>query len=258
MRFLYMKKLRFLILILCLVSFGGCLSEDESRWSDYSGVYVTVAGDDIRGYQFYTDFDAILEPSTKSLKNLEWVKQARRAIISFDLEGEQPNLESGKTYPVFLKSAQQIPTFIVSVDTLSDEYQRNGLDSIALKNKSIHSVNDAKGTFYMKNGYLNMVATFDYSPTQPTYFLLYYDGEKDVDAINKRLSMNLYFNNSINQAYHTISSFISFEAPESIYSKYLNAGMNMSDSIDLCLNVNTATGPKQMNCKLALKDLLLP
>lgn len=253
-----MKKLRFLILILCLVSFGGCLSEDESRWSDYSGVYVTVAGDDIRGYQFYTDFDAILEPSTESLKNLEWVKQARRAIISFDLEGEQPNLESGKTYPVILKSAQQIPTFIVSVDTLSDEYQRNGLDSIALKNKSIHSVNDAKGTFYMKNGYLNMVATFDYSPTQPTYFLLYYDGEKDVDAINKRLSMNLYFNNSINQAYHTISSFISFEAPESIYSKYLNAGMNMSDSIDLCLNVNTATGPKQMNCKLALKDLLLP
>lgn len=118
---------------LCLVSLGACLSEDESRWSDYSGVYVTVAGDDIQGYQFYTDFDAILEPSAESLKNLEWVKQARRVVIGFDLEGEQTDLESGKTYPVILKSAQQIPTFIVSVDTLSDEYQRNGLDSIALK-----------------------------------------------------------------------------------------------------------------------------
>ena len=110
----------------------------------------------------------------------------------------------------------------------------------------------------MKNGYLNLVATFDYSPTQPTYFLLYYDGEKDIDVVNKRLSMNLYFNNSIDQAYHTISSFISLEAPESVYLKYLNAGMNMSDSIELCLNVNAATGPKQMSCKLALKDLLLP
>lgn len=253
-----MKKLLFLILILCLVSLGACLSEDESRWSDYSGVYVTVAGDDIRGYQFYTDFDAILEPSAESLKNLEWVKQARRVVIGFDLEGEQTDLESGKTYPVILKSAQQIPTFIVSVDTLSDEYQRNGLDSIALKNESIRSIDDSKGAFYMKNGYLNLVATFDYSPTQPTYFLLYYDGEKDIDVVNKRLSMNLYFNNSVDQAYHTISSFISLEAPESVYSKYLNAGMNMSDSIELCLNVNAATGPKQMSCKLALKDLLLP
>ena len=69
-----MKKLLFLILILCLVSLGACLSEDESRWSDYSGVYVTVAGDDIQGYQFYTDFDAILEPSAESLKKLRMGK----------------------------------------------------------------------------------------------------------------------------------------------------------------------------------------
>ena len=46
-------------------------------------------------------------------------------------------LEDGKTYDIILNStngmSQQIPTFTVHVDTLSEEYQISGQDSIHLK-----------------------------------------------------------------------------------------------------------------------------
>lgn len=64
----------------------------------------------------------------------------QRAIVSFNLLDENENttqLEDGKTYDVILNSTngmhQQIPTFTVHVDTLSEEYQIFGQDSIQLK-----------------------------------------------------------------------------------------------------------------------------
>lgn len=46
--------------------------------------------------------------------------------------------------------SQQIPTFTVHVDTLSEEYQISGQDSIHLKNKNIYSLDKTAGAFYIK------------------------------------------------------------------------------------------------------------
>lgn len=98
---------------------------------------------------------------------------------------------------------QQIPTFTVHVDTLSEEYQIFGQDSIQLKNKSIYSLDKTAGAFYIKNGYMNIVPTFEYDLYKPVFFLLYYDGEKDIDTSNNKLNLNLYFNNMYLANLHT-------------------------------------------------------
>ena len=146
-----MKQSRFYILfffVVCIGLFCSCLSnDDDAQWSKFNGVYVTVGGDNIRGYKLYTDFGAILVPTEESLNRIPWLKEVQRAIVSFNLLDENENttqLEDGKTYDVILNSTngmnQQIPTFTVHVDTLSEEYQIFGQDSIQLKNKSIYSL----------------------------------------------------------------------------------------------------------------------
>ena len=159
-----MKQSRFYILfffVVCIGLFCSCLSnDDDAQWSKFNGVYVTVGGDNIRGYKLYTDFGAILVPTEESLNRIPWLKEVQRAIVSFNLLDENENttqLEDGKTYDVILNSTngmnQQIPTFTVHVDTLSEEYQIFGQDSIQLKNKSIYSLDKTAEAFYIKNGY---------------------------------------------------------------------------------------------------------
>ena len=151
-----MKQSRFYILfffVVCIGLFCSCLSnDDDAQWSKFNGVYVTVGGDNIRGYKLYTDFGAILVPTEESLNRIPWLKEVQRAIVSFNLLDENENttqLEDGKTYDVILNSTngmnQQIPTFTVHVDTLSEEYQIFGQDSIQLKNKSIYSLDKTAG-----------------------------------------------------------------------------------------------------------------
>lgn len=264
-----MKQPGFYILfffIACIGLFSSCLSnDDDAQWSNFNGVCVTVGGDDVRGYKLYTDFGAILVPTTESLAGMPWLKEVQRAIVSFNLaEGSEniTTLEEGKTYDVILNStngmSQQIPTFIVHVDTLSKAYQTSGQDSIRLKNKSIRSIDTTAESFYIKNGYMNVVPTFEYDPYKPVFFLLYYDGEKDIDIIGNKLTLNLYFNNSIQNSYNSISSLISLEMPGDIYYKFQDKGMDDNDLIDVYLNAETASGKEQMHCKMALKDFMLP
>lgn len=264
-----MKQTKFCILFIMLISAGvfcSCLSnDDDAQWSTFNGVYVTVGGDNVRGYKLYTDFDAILIPTTESLSQIPWLKDVKRAIVSFNLaedNGSTTQLEAGKTYDIILNNAygmnKQIPTFITSIDTLSEEYQRNGKDSIALKNKKIYSFEKEEGSFYVKNGYMNVIPTFDYDPYKPVYFLLYYDGEKDIDLANNKLSLHLYFNNSTQNPSGSISSFISLEMPGDIYYKFQDKGLNDQDLIDVYLSAVTATGSDEIHCKMALKDFMLP
>lgn len=246
--------------------FCSCLSNnDDTQWSKFNGVYVTVSGDDIRGYKLYTDFGAILIPTVESLNRMPWLKEIQRAIISFNLpEGSEnlTQLEDGKTYDVILNStdgmSQQIPTFTVNIDTLNEDYQIYGQDSIRLKNKNIHSLDKTAEAFYIKNGYLNIIPTFEYDLYKPVFFLLYYDGEKDVDVINNKLNLNLYFNNSTQSTHNSISSFISLEMPGDIYYRFQDKGMNDDDLIDVYLNTETVSGHEQIHCKMALKDFMLP
>ena len=180
-----------------------------------------------------------LVPTEESLNRIPWLKEVQRAIVSFNLLDENENttqLEDGKTYDVILNSTngmnQQIPTFTVHVDTLSEEYQIFGQDSIQLKNKSIYSLDKTAGAFYIKNGYMNIVPTFEYDLYKPVFFLLYYDGEKDIETSNNKLNLNLYFNNSIQSSNNSISSFISLEMPGEIYYKFQDKGMNDDDLIE--------------------------
>lgn len=39
---------------------------------------------------------------------------------------------------------------------------------------------------------MNIVPTFEYDLYKPVFFLLYYDGEKDIDTSNNKLNLNLY------------------------------------------------------------------
>lgn len=264
-----MKQSRFYILfffIFCIGLFSSCLSnDDDTQWSNFNGIYVTVSGDNVRGFKLYTDFGAILIPTEESLHRIPWLKEVQRAIVSFNLpEGSEniTKLEDGKTYDVILNStngmSQQVPTFTINVDTLSEDYQTGGQDSIHLKNKSIYSLDKTAEAFYIKNGYMNIIPTFEYDAYKPVFFLLYYDGEKDIDVSNNKLNLNLYFNNSVRTGSNSISSFISLGMPGEIYYKFQDKGMNDNDLIDVFLNAETAFGHEQIHYKMALKDFLLP
>ena len=69
--------------VVCIGLFCSCLSnDDDAQWSKFNGVYVTVGGDNIRGYKLYTDFGAILVPTEESLNRIPWLKEVQRAIVS--------------------------------------------------------------------------------------------------------------------------------------------------------------------------------
>lgn len=261
-----MKKSSLSILILllvCVVSLCSCLSnDDKSNWSTFNRVSVTITGNNLSGYKLYTDNDAILIPTTESLTQVAWLKEVKRAIISFSLTEDYASntqLETGKTYHIVLNPSkgmnQQIPTFIISVDTLSEEYQATGQDSITLKNKKISTFNRTS-PFYIKNGYMNVSATFDYNPYKIVSFLLYYDGEKDMS--DDKLSLNLFFNNNIDNPYGSITSNLSLKMPEELYDKYLLLFPSENDSIEVYLNAETQKGKEQMHCKMAISDFLEP
>ncbi len=105
---------------------------------------------------------------------------------------------------------------------------------------------------------MNVVPTFSYDPYKLVYFTLFYDGEKDLDVANKKLFLNLYFNNNVENPYNTISSVLSFKMSEEIYIKFLENGLNDNDSIDVYLKAETSSGYDQVHCKMALKDFMLP
>lgn len=259
------KVIILFILMLCLTGFSSCLNDDSSEKVTFSGVSVTVVGDEVSGYKLYTDFDVVLVPTSSSMAQLPWLKNVHRAIVSFNLTERYEDvsqLEAGKTYDIVLSSTSnwnsEIPTYIVCIDTLSTDYQEEGQDSIALKNKQINSFDKSEGNFYVKNGYMNVLPTFSYDPYKLVYFTLFYDGEKDIDVTNKKLSLNLYFNNNVGNPYNTISSVLSFKMSEEIYIKFLEGGLNDNDFIDVCLKAETSFGYDKVHCKMAIKDFILP
>jgi|GEM_PF-479210 hypothetical protein len=260
------KKIHFSIvflLMLCLGNFSSCLNNDnDTTWPAFNSICVTVKGDELLGYKLYTDFDAVLIPVNFS--QFPVLKEAQRALVSFDLPDHEniTQLEAGKSYDIILSHSgvnQEIPTFITGVDISSEDYKTGGKDSIALTNKVIHSFNKEAGQFYVKNGYLNLIATFDVDPNQLVYFSLYYDGEKEVDVANKKLTLNLYFNNNTDTPYGSASSILSFKMPEDIFNMFLEKNIAMTETIEVTLKAHTQQNrDDQLQCKTTLKDFLLP
>jgi hypothetical protein len=87
---------------------------------------------------------------------------------------------------------------------------------------------------------MNIVSQFDYDPAKPVNFLIYYDGEKDVDILNKKVTFNLYFNNNISTSgsFQT-NTIVSFKMSENIFNTLYDNGYSMNDSVDIYLKANT-------------------
>ena len=216
---------RLSVVCLSVVTLVSCLDNDDNRQSvTFNNMAVTVSGNELEGYRLYTVSD----------------------------------LESGHTYDIVLSEAAEIPTYISCVDTLSEDYQIFGQDSIALKNKAVQSVNQTEGQYYIQNGYMNVVPTFYFDPYSAVSFLLYYDGNRDIDTTGKKATFNLYFDNNAPNAWNTTSSLISLRMPDEVYSRFIQTGLTDDDTIDVCLNVRTQTGTVTLEYKTALEDFMLP
>ena len=106
-----LKLSTFLVALASVFTFSSCLnSSDDSSYPTYSS-YVTIAGDDVFGYTFHTDFGATLKPTSSSvtqvLPGLSG-SNVKRAYVAFDLVSETENgkeLEKGKTYDVVLRES---------------------------------------------------------------------------------------------------------------------------------------------------------
>lgn len=261
-----MKKIYFSTLFAVLfgmVLFSSCSSDsDSSDQYAYNNVSVTVTGDDFTGYRLYTDFDVILNPT--NISQLPQLKEVSRALITFSLADQSQeiaDLEAGKTYDILLDvtACHEIPTFTYNIDTSSQEYLTNGQDSIALKNQKVQSLSQSSNLFYVKNGYMNTVATFGYASSTPVRFSLYYEGTEDVDAAGKSLTLHLYYNSGTSNPEGTTTVPLSFRISSEIYALYKDAGIADDESIDVYLKASTLEyGSQQLHYQIELSDLLLP
>lgn len=261
-----MKNTNILILFILFFSIGtlcSCSDDDNSNYATFNGMSVTIQGDEILGYKLYTDFDAILVPT--NINDLQELKKVQRAQISFDMLNGNTNIENikaGESYEIILNRNginREIPTYRVNIDTLSQEYQMNGNDSIAIKNKKITSLNKESKQFYIKNGYLNIAPTFEFSPNEIVYFALYYDGMKDIDVINKKITLSLYFNNNAEAPYGKVTSLLSFRMSEDIYGQFIYEGIDEDETITVSLKANTQNNQsEELQYTMKLKDFALP
>lgn len=258
-----MKKQKLAVVfaaLLTMVGFSSCLNsgDDNLNYPSFQ-LPVTIAGDALSGYTFWSDYGNIkLHPTSASVSQLK-LDGVKRAVIAFDLTEDQAGitqLEPNKVYTVVVNPAYcyGIPTYSMAVDTLSTQYQENGNDSIALKCKPINSASTAEGAFYVKNGYMTFVPTFSYG-NSPVYFGLYYDREKDVNVEAGSLNMNLYFNNSLeNSASSSGASSVSLKMPSELYVEYYMK----KDSIDLILNFKSSSSQSPLKCRMAVSDFMAP
>lgn len=252
-----------LVLLLSLAHLTSCVEDEKINYATFNEMSVTVQGNDLVGFKLYTDFDAILIPTNMDL--LPRLKEVSRAQISFDTPGGPTDITDfkvGQTYNIRLNAEgvnREIPTFNNSIDIMSKEYMTNGQDSVSLKNKAVNSIDQTSGRFYIKNGYLNLVSTFDVSPDKVVYFSLYYNSEEDVDPANKKLTLRLYFNNNTETPYGSTTSPLSFRMPEDIYNQFLYEGMGEDETITVSLKVDTRqNGNCTLDCTMKVRDFALP
>ncbi len=261
-----MKKstLSFLILFLsCMLSFTACTETDETT-TTYSGLSVTVVNEDLTSTcRLYTDFDVILNPL--NISDLPQLRLVRRASISFSLAESTltiNDLVAGNEYDIVLDvdGCMELPSFTLNVDTSDQVYIDGGQDSLSVKNRTVQTVSTTEGQFYVQNGYLNMVATFAYSYSSATYFALYYDGQSELDADNRSLTLHLYYNpGSSTDADITSPLCFRIDSDESLYNSFLSAGAKSDDLIDVYLVVSTTqSGKVTLHYQTLLEDFLIP
>ena len=254
--------LKFSTLVVALVSaftFSSCLnSGDTTSYPTYTS-YVTITGDQLMGYTFYSDFGSILRPTSASVQEVLpglSTSNVKRAYVAFDLASGNENnqtLESNKIYDIILRSSYYanyaLPTYATVRYTAA-----GSADSLVTKNQHIQDINK---DIWAVNGYANALITINYDQNK-TFSMNTYYSEEDIDVANNTLSLNLYYNSHSENPSAQGQSVFSFKLPEEvIYTHQFS-----TDSINLVLNAITGFDDSQLTkvgeCKVALKDFIEP
>lgn len=260
-----MKRRNLYDFLFCLISlfvFASCTKTDSGLERDiYTGVPVTVVGSELSGYKLYTDNDIWFNPT--NISNVQGLKYIDRAVIGFSLYDEDLTLDklnSNSEYDILLVPTycSELPTFVNLIDISSNEYIENGQDSLIVKNQKIQSI-DNNESFYVANGYVNITGTFAYSGTEPTRFSLFYDSKNDLDAVSKKISLNLYYNIGNESSTNIVKSSLCFKLPNELYALFKEANVSDDDFIDFTLNVSTIqNGDVKMTTTTKLFDFVQP
>lgn len=248
-----MKKMKLAVVFAALVSvfgFSSCLNSDGGNSGpDFYPVMATVTGDELLGYRLYADFGAVLIPTQQSASQLS-LKNVQRVIVGFSLPETEKvtKLEPGKTYNVILDPyyCGRIPT-----STVIDTYMNEPADTL-IKNQD--AINSIEGLQAIK-GYATTYMNIPYSQSKMFYMNAGYDSNKDVDPSTNTLTLTVYYNSNVENAYSSGSSYFSFKLPESEYSQFT------ADSINLVLRAKTtSTGDsfEEVKCRMAKSDLFAP
>lgn len=251
-----LKLSTFIVAIASVFTFSSCLDgSNGSTYPNYSS-YVTISGDPIMGYTFYSDFGSILRPTTASVQEVlpGLSNSVKRAYIAFDLASEAENgkdLESNKIYDIILRSNPYanyaLPTYMTIKHTENS-------DSLVSKNEFVQDINK---DIWAINGYLNALITINYDQNQRFYMNTYYT-EEDIDVVNSTINLNLYYNSHSKNPNAQGHSVISFKLPEVV----VHTHQFPEDSIKLVLNAikgyEESEFTKVGECMVAVKDFSEP
>lgn len=250
-----LKLSTLLVALASVFTFTSCMnSSDESGYPTYSS-YVTIAGDDVFGYTFHSDFGATLKPTSASvaqvLPGLSG-SNVKRAYVAFDLASEAENgkeLEKGKTYEIVLRESYYAN---YSIPTFTTVYKTEASDTLVTKNQKILNVNK---DIWAINGYANAQMTINYDQYK-TFAMNTYYSEEDIDAENNKLTLNLYYNSNSETYTGQATSIFSFKLPENLAYSF------QADTITLVMKAKTEYDGEIMrevgSCKVAVKDFFIP
>lgn len=262
-----MKALKLKTLFVALASamtFSSCLGDSGVTDYPYYSTYVTVGGDGMFGYTFYTDFGATLLPTSQSIQEVVpglTTSEVKRMHISFNLVPESDNgktLEAGETYTIALKASYGSNIAIPTYNTINTYGNPAATDSLTTKNEPINTI---ENKIWAINGFVNASMTIDYNYSTPFYMNAFYDSENDIDLDEKTLYLNLYYNSNSSYADQQGSSVFSFKLPQDAASKFIMNGFNNTDSINLVLRAATNHMLEMTEvgqCQMAIKDFYLP
>lgn len=251
-----LKLSTLIVAIASVFTFSSCLDDGNgSTYPNYSS-YVTISGDPIMGYTFYSDFGSILRPTSASVQEVltGLNSSVKRAYIAFDLASEAENgqnLESNKIYDIILRSTPYANYALPTYTTIKhSEYS----DSLVSKNEFVQDINK---DIWAINGYVNALITINYDQNQRFYMNTYYT-EEDIDVDKSTINLNIYYNSHSKSPNAQGQSVISFRLPEDVVYTH----QFPKDSIKVVLNAIKGYDESQLTkvgeCMVAVKDFSEP
>lgn len=82
-----------------------------------------------------------------------------------------------------------------------------------------------------------------------------YDSDQDIDPSTNTLTLTVYYDSNVENAYESGTSFFSFKLPEEEYGQFT------ADSINLVLKAKTTSSGdnfEEVKCRMAKSDLFPP